>query len=390
MRYKLWLTAGISMIAMMGMQAFAQKGGGATATAPGAAATANRTAGPEASSGLGGPANYTNLENHQVGGIRFVGKVVVQDAMFPWDPIPVTVTCNGVVRYRTEADAKGNFSIAGEGTDPLRSEVAPQVSNSAQTTASHLVGCDAQALMAGFKSSTVHIANLNIMDNPDIGTITLHPDSDAAGTATSATSTTANPEAKKRFDKARGEFQSGNKGGAEKDLEKAVQIDPKFADAWYQLGKLQEADNKLPDALNSDQKAVADDPKFISPYQGIAEMDAQQKNWTGVVGATTQALKLDPTGTPQMWYLDGLGKLNSGDSEGAQVSEQKALDMDPQHTVPNTEQLLAVILAGKGQLAEALQHLKNSLTYVKPGPNADLIKQQIAQLEKALPAGSTN
>jgi hypothetical protein len=62
--------------------------------------------------------------------------------------------------------------------------------------------------------------------------------------------------------------------------------------------------------------------------------------------------------------------------------------MDPQHTVPNTEQLLAVILAGKGQLQEAMTHLQNSLTYVKPGPNADVIRQQIAQLQKALPAGS--
>jgi hypothetical protein len=30
-----------------------------------------------------------------------------------------------------------------------------------------------------------------------------------------------------------------------------------------------------------------------------------------------------------------------------------------------------------------LAHLKNSLTYLPPGPNADLVKQQVAQLEKA-------
>jgi hypothetical protein len=48
--------------------------------------------------------------------------------------------------------------------------------------------------------------------------------------------------------------------------------------------------------------------------------------------------------------------------------------------------LLAVILAGKGDFAGALAHLRSSLTYVPPGPNADLLKQQIAQLERRLAA----
>lgn len=381
MRYRLFLMAGMLMGVAMGVQAYAQAG----AAAASAAANA-KAAGPETTSGLGSVANYNNLEGHQVGGIRFVGKVVVEDAMFPWDPIPVTVTCDGVVRYRTEADAKGGFSIAGEGADPLHSEVTPEASNPHQVSASHLIGCDAQASLPGFKSSTVHIANLNIMDNPDIGTITLRPDSGATGSVTSATTTTANPEAIKRFNKAREEWQNKNIGGAEKDLQKAVQIDPKFADAWYQLGKLQEQKSE-PDALNSYQKAVGDDPKFVSPYERIAEEASMQKKWQDVLNATTQALKLDPTGTPQIWYFDALGRANTGDADGGEASARKSLAMDPQHLAPNTEQLLAVILAGKGELAEALKHLQNSLTYVT-GPNADLIKQQIAQLEKALPAGS--
>jgi hypothetical protein len=61
--------------------------------------------------------------------------------------------------------------------------------------------------------------------------------------------------------------------------------------------------------------------------------------------------------------------------------------MDPQHTAPNTEQLLAVILASKGAYAEALDHLRNCLTYTPAGPNSDLMKQQIAQLEKAVGPG---
>ena len=47
----------------------------------------------------------------------------------------------------------------------------------------------------------------------------------------------------------------------------------------------------------------------------------------------------------------------------------------------NTEQLLAVILARKADYAGALLHLNNCLSYMPAGPQADLVKQQIAQLE---------
>jgi tetratricopeptide (TPR) repeat protein len=382
MRRRGLIAVGILMGVTIGAQAHGQSG----------ATASQRSEGPEATSGMGKDANYDTLQAHQRGGISFMGKVVVEDAMFPWDPIPVVVTCNGVVRYRTDADSKGNFTIQGQGSsNPVTdSELAPKPGATQQATASQLIGCDAQAVLTGFKSTTVHIANLNIMDNPDIGTITVRPDTNAAASATSATMTTANPEAMKRFTKARAEFQSNNIGGAEKDLEKAVQIDPKFADAWYQLGKLQQAENKVPDAMSSYQKAVAADPKFVTPYERIAEVAAINKQWQTVTDATGQALKLDPAGTPQIWYLDALGNLNLGKTDVAEASARKSLAMDPQHTAPNTEQLLAVILAGQGEYAEALQHLRNSLTYIKSGPNADLIKQQIAQLEKALPQSGTN
>jgi tetratricopeptide (TPR) repeat protein len=230
------------------------------------------------------------------------------------------------------------------------------------------------------------IMNGNIMDNPDIGTITLHADEHATGTAVSSTTAAAPKDAIKKFESAREKHLSKNFDGAQKDLEKAVQIDPKFAEAWYQLGKLQQA-KKPQDALASYQKAVAADPQFVSPYGSIAELAAMQKNWQQVVDATTQSLKLDPEGSPQIWYFDALGNLNINRSDLAEESAKKSLAMDPQHLAPNDEQLLAVIEAGHGDYQAALNHLHNCLTYTPPGPNADLMKQQIAQLEKVAPAG---
>jgi len=376
MRFKLFLVAAMVMGVWTG--AYAQAGGSAAAAA----------AGPEKTSGFGKDANYDSLQAHQRGGIAFTGKVAVSNGMMPWDPIPVVVTCNGKVRYRTEADAKGNFTIAGESSNDMGSEVVPTNASVHEVTASQMIGCDVRASVPGFKSTSQHIANLNIMDNMDLGTITLTPDEMATTSTVSASYATASKDAIKRYDKARAEWMNKNINGAEKDLQKAVQIDPKFADAWYELGKMQQQNNKMQQALASYQTATTADPKFISPYERIAELAAQKKQWQVVTNATETALTLDPEGTPQLWYFDAVGNYNLGKVDVAEASARKSLAMDPQHLAPNTEQLLAVMLAGQGQYAEALQHLKNSLTYMKPGPNTELIKQQIAQLEKVVPQGS--
>lgn len=380
MRHRLWISAGIFFGLILGfaVSAQAQKSGGGGSTA--ASASSNASKGPEASSGFAKDANDNTIQEFQHGGMTLNGSVKVEDAPFPWDPIPVVVTCKGTVRYRTLADGQGHFTIQDNQTQP---ETTPETSNPHQEAASQLVGCDAEADLPGFTSSKVHI-NSTITDNQNIGTITLRPNSAASGSSTSATTAAVSKDGMKHFDKAHSEWIDHNANGAEHELQKAVKSDPNFAEAWYQLGRFQQAKDPQA-ALNSYQKAAAADPKFISPYEPIAELSAAQKKWQDVANATSAALKLDPAGTPQLWYFDAVGKFNLGQVDDAEASARKSMAIDPQHMAPNTEQLLAVMLAGQGDLEGALQHLQNSLTYIKSGPNLDIIKQQIAQLRRAMP-----
>src|ERR1700734_168817 len=82
----------------------AQRGGGSAAGQP-----PNPNA--EMSSGVGKYANWDQLAAHQHGSLYFAGKVAMGAGSLPWDPIPVIVTCNNVVRYDTHTDAKGAFEI---------------------------------------------------------------------------------------------------------------------------------------------------------------------------------------------------------------------------------------------------------------------------------------
>ena len=340
--------------------------------------------GAEAASDVGKYANFDQLLNKQTGSMRFFGRVAMAAGKLPWNPIPVVATCDGRVRYNTEADAKGGFYIE---PPPRNSEVISQKRDPEHVSPAELVGCSIGAVVEGYTSTHVIIANRSLEDDPSVGTIVLTRDERSAGAIVSATTDAAPPEALKEFEKAHGDDLDGHTASERRHLQRAVSLDPGFAEAWYHLGVLEERSNQQ-NALSDYRKAAAADVRYIAPWEPIAAIAAVEKKWTAVVDATNQALKLDPVGTPEIWYFNAVGNYNLGNRTLAEASAETSLAMDPSHRAPNTEQLLAVIMAGRGEYVSALEHLRHSLSYTPPGPNADLIRQQIAQLEKVVPQSS--
>jgi tetratricopeptide (TPR) repeat protein len=306
------------------------------------------------------------------------GNVTLLGGALPWDPIPVTVTCEGQARFTTTTDAKGNFVIA-----PAQPAGSTTIKPDAKPLAAQFVGCGVDAALPGFDSSPLTIANRNVLDSPNLGTITLRREEGASFAGLSSTTAAAPKDAAKSFDKARNEWLDNKPDRAKKDLQKAVEIYPQFAEAWYQMGKIQEAMNS-PEASNSFSKAVAADPKFVLPYEHLAALAAEAENWQELVDDTNRELELNPRGTLGAWYYNALGNYHIKQLAVAEKSAMKSLSMDPLHIQPETEQMLAVILAQKGDVAGALQHLRNCLTYFPPGPKLELVKHQIAQLEPAV------
>jgi Tfp pilus assembly protein PilF len=322
---------------------------------------------------------WSQMNGQSRAGGALLGKIAVEGEPLPWEPVLITVTCAGNVMYRTQTDAKGNFGIVPESVPHELS----QQKDSQRQMETHYEGCLVQGVVPGFRSNTITITQRNLRDEPNLGTLTLYRTAQDAATTVSTTSDHVPPNAMKFFEKARAEMIEHNSADAQRDLEKAVQAYPQFAEAWVQLGKLQlPSDSK--EARNSFSKAAAADPKFVLPYEQLAALASQEGNWKEVLENTDHVIQVYPEGTPQTFYLNALANYQLGKVDAAQSSAGKSLAIDPRHTIPNTEQLLAVILAGKGDFAGALDHLRNSLQYVPPGPNADLLKQQIAQLEQRL------
>ncbi len=324
---------------------------------------------------------WTEMSTQGRAGGVLLGKLDMEGEPLPWEPIPVSVVCGGTILDTAQTDPKGRFVITSSKVPGALSTEG----DAERQMETHYQGCTVQASLAGFHSNAITITQRNFINHPDLGTLTLSREGRDNGTAVSNTTRSAPAKAMKSFDKARAEWLEQKPDRAQQDLKKAVEIYPQFAEAWYQLGNLQEASNRQ-DARNSFSKALAADPQFVPPYERLAALAAQDGNWKDVVANTSHALQLDPVGTPQTWYYDAAGNFQLGKVDAAENSANKSLAMDPKHTIPNTEQLLAVILAQKKDYAGALAHLRNCLTYMPSGPSADLVKQQIAQVQQRVTA----
>ena len=324
---------------------------------------------------------WADMSGQGRAGGALLGKVAVEGETLPWEPLLVTVTCRGKVDYTTQSDAKGSFAIVAL---TLPGALGKQ-GDSQRQMETHFESCVVEGAVPGFHSTAITITRHMLREQPEIGTIMLSRIGRDSATILSRTTETASPKAIKFFDKARAEMLQHNPSDAERDLQKAVTNDPRFAEAWLQLGKMQQASDPQA-AKDSFSKALAADPEFVLPYEQLAAFAAQNGNWQEVLDNTNHMAQLYPEGTPQSWYFNALANFQMGKPDLAEASANKCLALDPRHSVLNAEQLLAVILAKKGDLAAALEHLRNSVKYVPPGPNSDMLKQQIAQLEQRMAA----
>lgn len=333
---------------------------------------------------------YADTGGIGVNGGTLIGKLAIAGNPLIWDPIPINVTCLGKVALTSYSDPKGGFLLSAtnvNGALSLQGDTKRQMET-------HLEGCTVTASLTGFTSSAITLTNRNFRDAQDIGTITLTREAGARSTALTSSSEGIAPKALKLYEKARADWQAEKPDDVEGYLQEAVEIDPHFAEAWYQLGRRQ-AELHPEDARKDFEKAIAVDPQFIRPYEQIVVLDSQQSKWKDVLTDAGQALKIDPHGTPQIWYAyaEGIlkacvaGALPESKLKIAETSATNAMHLDPQHSVPGTEQLLALILAQEKNYTAAIDHLKNCLTYVPKGENADLVKQQIAKMEQ-LQAGA--
>src|SRR5581483_6442189 len=169
----------------------------------------------------------------------------------------------------------------------------------------------------------------------------------------------------------------------EKDFQKAVDLYPKYATAWFELARIQAKGSDHEAARKSLANALSADPKFMNPYLLLAEMAANEQNWKDLADTTDRLLKLDAVDYPQAFLYNSVANLNLGNTDAAEKSARGGIKIDTTHKQPKLEQVLAVTLARKKEYGEATEHLRAYLELTPDAPDAAKTRTQLAELERA-------
>lgn len=222
------------------------------------------------------------------------------------------------------------------------------------------------------------------LDNPNVGTLILHGNSRVgSGTTISASSLLAPKNAIKAYERGMESLRKGDQDSAQKNFQKAITIYPKYATAWFELGRLEMPSDRGA-ARSFFENAIAADDKYVLPYTQLALINALQRDWAATRDITERAIGLDRVNFPQIFFFNAVAQYNLHHLTDAESRVREAIKIDPQHQIPRTHQLLSTILEAKGDLAGAAEQLR---AYIEISPNQAEIeksRQQLAKLESRL------
>ena len=370
-------------------------GGGGTPTSPG---KGTPTPTPTPTTPRPTTQTPTQTDTPQPRTIWLTGQVMMFDGGPPPESVTIERVCStNSVHAEGYTDSKGQFSFnlgqnIGVFADASTSVFPGQGQGGFGSTSGNSGGgggiggsnsdsqywdCELRARLPGYRSETISLAGRRMLDNPNVGVILLYPIAGIQGMTASATSSQAPKDARKAYEKGLDGVKKNKPDQAETEFRKAVQIYPKFAAAWYELGKALERREHFPEAREAYANSLAADSKFVYPYQQLYQLALREQNWKDLVDKTDQLLHLDPYEFPVAYYFNALGHLQLKEYDAAEKSAQQAVEADRKQTNPKTHYLLGAILIQKQKWTEAASSFR---AYLKAAPNAS----DKAQVEKTL------
>src|SRR6202043_272036 len=125
----------------------------------------------------------------------------------------------------------------------------------------------------GFHSRVISLVGLDSFGGSvDVGAVVVQRAGKVEGATLSATLYKAPKDARKAYDKGLRAEKNGKLADAHKYFETAVEIYPRSATAWFQLGTVLEKENQKDAARKAYSQATTIDARFLPPFLSLASM----------------------------------------------------------------------------------------------------------------------
>jgi outer membrane protein assembly factor BamD (BamD/ComL family) len=335
------------------------------------------------------------------------GRVATHDgARVPADML-VERVCNNRVRQQVYASSGGDFSMQlGSRTDSFFGASAETALSSGMATKNsdmgiprrELTNCELRASAPGFHPRVISLLGLDPFGGSvDVGVIVMQRAAMVEGTTLSAIPYKAPKDARKAYEKGLQAERNGKLADAHKYLETAVRLYPSSPNAWFQLGIVLQKENQTDAAHKAYTHATTLDTRFLPPYLSLASMAYETGDWAEVLSLTGHILDLDPLNHAAAagyildldpfnyvaaYFYNAVANYKLNKVEDAERSALKAQHLDLRTRFPQLHLLLSEIFARKNNYAMAVSEIQNYLELAPYAPDADLVREQLAKLQK--------
>ena len=346
-----------------------------------------------------------------------MGRVATDDGTAVPNDVLVERICNASVRQQVHATSRGDFSMqmgsmadsfldaSASGDRASQDGVARKTSRTG-IPRRELANCELRASASGFHSSVINLVDLTTFGGSiDVGAIVVQRTTKIEGMTLSATPYKAPRDARRAYEKGLEAERNGKLTNARKYFEQAVEIYPRFANAWFRLGTVLQKEKQNDAARKAYIQATTIDTKFLPPYLSLALMAYGARNWTEVLkltghildldplnqaAATGYILDLDPLNYAEAYFYNSVANYKLNKIEDAEKSALKAEHLDLRTRIPQLHLLLAEIYAQKNNYANAISELQTYLELAPHAKQADQVREQLAELEKLNGSVSTS
>ena len=335
-------------------------------------------------SGMNSPFQGSNGVNSETAVLN--GKLVAEGSSPP-EPANVLLECGNQVRAHEYSDSKGNFTLRVYVTD--ESSPGPDMKQQ-ESALSRLdwMDCELYADIPGYRSERLRLAEKPARGSVDVGSIALHSmASDPALSAdprftVSVVSLAAPDKARKAFAKGEQDARKGKWESACNYFKKAIEMYPRYALAWLELGRVQARENSFVEAHESFRQAVTQDAKLTDGYVELARVAAQQQSWKELADVSDRLVQASPDSSPEYWFLNSAAYYNLGDLKQAETSVTRGLRIDLRHQIVQMEYLYGLILGGKKDYKSAADRINNYLHLAPNSKDAPQARQTLADYEQ--------
>ncbi len=331
------------------------------------------------------------------------GRVMLEEGTPPPALVVIERVCDGASHSEGYTDSQGYFSLRlgqadqavadarertsgfGQASPPETGAGAEDMSSMAEAGAGLNLGarfanCELRARLNGYRSQTVNLREAPA--HPDLGVILLHRLVKGEETTVAVTTLKASKPARKALEKGMDLAKKKKFDEAMDSLREAVKLEPDFALAWCELGKLQAAHNHAQEGRQSFEAAARSEPRWPEPLLELSLLDLRAGAWKELADVTGQVVRLNSFDYPEAFFYNAVANYNLRLLPAAEKSVRSAQRLDTRRQYPQIARLLGDILALERQYAGAADEFRQYLALAPEAADAPAVRKELEDVEK--------